>query len=68
MDDNLSETNIPVFDISVHEYTLLKEELDSLRDNNKLLAQRAIDLDKELQIFYQSRSWKVIRYIKGIIG
>jgi hypothetical protein len=65
---NLSETNIPVFDISVHEYTLLKEELDSLRDNNKLLAQRAIDLDKELQTFYQSRSWKVIRYIKGIIG
>jgi hypothetical protein len=65
---NLSETNIPVFNISVHEYTLLKEELDSLRDNNKILAKRAIELDKELQFFYNSRSWKVIRYLKNVIG
>ncbi len=65
---NLSETNIPVFNISVHEYTLLKEELDSLRDNNKILAKRAIELDKELQFFYNSRSWKVIRYLKNFIG
>ena len=65
---NLSETNIPVFNISVHEYTLLKEELDSLRDNNKILAKRAIELDKELQFFYNSRSWKVIRFLKNVIG
>jgi hypothetical protein len=64
----LRETNIPVFNISVHEYTLLKEELDSLRDNNKILAKRAIELDKELQFFYNSRSWKVIRYLKNVIG
>ena len=65
---NLSETNIPVFNISVHEYTLLKEELDSLRDNNKILAKRAIELDQELQFFYNSRSWKVIRFLKNVIG
>lgn len=64
----LTENNIPVFNISVHEYTVMKEELDSLRDVNKNLAREVINLDRELQNFYQSKSWKILRIIKKFIG
>jgi hypothetical protein len=60
------ETN-PVFEITVHEYTKMVEELDSLRVNNKNLALKNIEQDRLIQGIFNSRTWKIIRLIKRIM-
>ena len=57
----------PVFEITVHEYTKMVEELDSLRVNNKNLALKNIEQDRLIQGIFNSRTWKIIRLIKRIM-
>ena len=44
------------------------EEIDSLRHNNQILGQKNLELDKKIQNFYNSKSWKLISFIKRILG
>ena len=66
----LNNKGVPVFEITVHEYTLIKEELDSLRFNYNTLSQINSNLNIELQNLYNSRTWRYtipLRNIKVII-
>jgi hypothetical protein len=60
----LNSEGIPVFEITVHEYTLIKEELDSLRFHYNQLAQTNRVLNFELQNFYSSRTWKYTKPLR----
>jgi hypothetical protein len=63
----LNDDTSPVFEITVHEYTKMVEELDSLRVNNKNLALNNIEQDRLIQGIFNSRTWKIIRLIKRIM-
>jgi len=63
----LNDDSSPVFEITVHEFTKMVEELDSLRINNKNLALTNIEQDKLIQGIFTSRTWKIVRLIKRII-
>jgi hypothetical protein len=63
----LNDDASPVFEITVHEFTKMVEELDSLRINNKNLALTNIEQDKLIQGIFTSRTWKIVRLIKRII-
>jgi hypothetical protein len=65
---NLNAEINPVFEILVHEYTKMVEEIDSLRRNNQILGQKNLELDKKIQNFYNSKSWKLISLFKRILG
>lgn len=62
----LDQENNPVFEITVHEYTIMKEEIDSLRANNKILAQNNFDMNNEIQNFYSSKTWKYTAFLRSI--
>jgi hypothetical protein len=63
----LNDDASPVFEITVHEFTKMVEEMDSLRMNNKNLALKNIEQDKLIQGIFNSRTWKIIQLIKRII-
>ena len=63
----LNDDASPVFEITVHEFTKMVEEMDSLRINNKNLALKNIEQDKFIQGIFNSRTWKIIQLIKRII-
>jgi hypothetical protein len=63
----LNDDASPVFEITVHEFTKMVEEMDSLRINNKNLALKNIEQDKLIQGIFNSRTWKIIQLIKRII-
>ena len=51
---------------SVHEYTKMIEEIDSLRRNNKILGIRTVEQDKILQSIFNSLSWKLVSSMRNI--
>lgn len=55
----LDKENKPIFEISVHEYTKLTEELDSLRFNNIQLSDQNRKTNEDIQKLYNSMSWKI---------
>ena len=63
---NTDENNLPVFEISVHEYTKIVEELDSLRTNNEIIGNKLQELNQNLQKILQSRSWKLTSFLRKI--
>ena len=63
---NTDENNSPVFEISVHEYTKIVEELDSLRTNNEIIGNKLQELNQNLQKILQSRSWKLTSFLRKI--
>jgi hypothetical protein len=63
---NTDENNSPVFEISVHEYTKIVEELDSLRTNNEIMGNKLQELNQNLQKILQSRSWKLTSFLRKI--
>jgi hypothetical protein len=63
---NTGENNSPVFEISVHEYTKIVEELDSLRTNNEIIGNKLQELNQNLQKILQSRSWKLTSFLRKI--
>ena len=63
----LNDDASPVFEITVHEFTKMVEEMDSLKINNKNLALKNIEQDKLIQGIFNSRTWKIIQLIKRII-
>jgi hypothetical protein len=63
----LNDDASPVFEITVHEFTKMVEEMDSLRINNQNLALKNIEQDKLIQGIFNSRTWKIIQLIKRII-
>jgi hypothetical protein len=64
---NLNVEINPVFEISVHEYTKMVEEIDSLRHNNQILGQKNLELDRQIQNFYNSKSWKLISFFRKFL-
>ena len=63
---NVDDSNSPVFQISVLEYTKIVEEVDSLRANNAILGNKLQELDQKLQIILQSRSWRLTIFLRKI--
>ena len=61
----LDQENNPVFEITVHEYTIMKEEIDSLRTNNNILAQNIIRMNQEIQNIYNSNTWKYTSFLRN---
>ena len=65
---NLDKEVNPIFEMNIHEYTKMVEEIDSIRHNNLILGQKNLELDKKIQNFYNSKSWRLISFIKRILG
>ena len=63
---NTDENNLPVFEISVHEYNKIVEELDSLRTSNEIIGNKLQELNQNLQKILQSRSWKITSFLRKI--
>ena len=63
---NTDENNSPVFEISVHEYTKIVEELDSLRTSNEIIGNKLQELNQNLQKILLSRSWKLTSFLRKI--
>jgi hypothetical protein len=64
----LDENSEPIFNMKVHEYTKITEEIDSLRRNNKILGNRTIEQDKILQSIFNSQSWKLVSLIRKLMN
>ena len=67
---SLNSEGAPVFEITVHEYTKIMEEIDSLKLNNKLLVEQNLKLSKDIQKLFTSLSWKFtipLRLISSVI-
>ena len=62
----LNSEGAPVFEISVHEYTKLIEENDSLKHNHSLLVEENLKLNKEIHKVYNSLSWKFTYPLRGL--
>jgi hypothetical protein len=56
----------PTIEITVHEYTLMLEELESTLRNNKNLTRERDYLNSKLQEVYTSRSWRLTKRLREI--
>jgi hypothetical protein len=65
---NLDEKSEPIFKMKVHEYTKIIEEIDSLKQNNRILGIRTIEQDQILQNIFNSRSWKLVSLFRNILN
>jgi hypothetical protein len=65
---NLDEKSEPIFKMKVHEYTKIIEEIDSLKQNNRILGIRTIEQDQILQSIFNSRSWKLVSLFRNILN
>ena len=64
---NVDKDVNPIFEMNIHEYTKMVEEIDSLRNNNRVLGQKNLELDKKIQDFYNSKSWKLISFFRKLL-
>jgi hypothetical protein len=65
---NLDEKSEPIFKMKVHEYTKIIEEIDSLKQNNRILGIRTIEQDQIIQSIFNSRSWKLVSLFRNIFN